>query len=395
MTAGPGADVVVVGAGPAGAAAALGLLSVAPDAHVVLLDRDAFPRDKACGDGVAPHVLDVLVRVGVHDLLADRVPVQRLRLGFVGGEQVRGQMRRAAYVVPRVELDARIVSAAVARGAQLCRGQVREVVTEADGVTLRGSGVDVRARVVVGADGAHSTVRSSLGLPASAPGHTALALRGYAPVRGEHAGEQVIAFSRGRWPAYAWSFPVGDGRANVGYGELLTHRGGGRGPTRAQLFERLDELLPGAAEGGTAWRGHHLPLSTARPRQPDGRVLLAGDAMSLVNPMTGEGIYYAVLSGVLAGRAAGMALGRGDPASSGRLYRGWLSRELGRHLRHTRAAVALARAPLVVPAGVRAARHDQEVFDDLVELGLGRGLITPRVLRGLARRLPTRWSPTR
>jgi len=374
----------VVGAGPAGAAAALGVLSVAPDADVVLLDRDAFPRDKACGDGVAPHVLDVLARVGVHDLLTDRVPVHRLRLGFVGGEQVRGQMRRAAYVVPRLVLDARIVSAAVARGAQLCRGRVREVVTGPDGVTLRGSGADVRARVVVGADGAHSTVRRSLGLPASAPGHTALALRGYAPVQGDHASEQVITFSRGRWPAYAWSFPVGDGRANVGYGELLTRRGGGRGPTRAQLLERLDELLPAVAEGGTAWRGHHLPLSTGRPRQPDGRVLLVGDAMSLVNPMTGEGIYYAVLSGVLAGRAAGMALRRGDPASSGRLYRTWLSRELGRHLRHTRAAVTLARAPLVVPAGVRAARHDQGVFDDLVELGLGRGLITPRVLRGLA-----------
>ena len=194
-------------------------------------------------------------------------------------------------------------------------------------------------------------------------------------------------FSPGRWPAYAWSFPIGDGRANVGYGELLARRGGGRGPTRAQLLERLDELLPGAAAGGTAWRGHHLPLSTRRPRQPDGRVLLVGDAMSLVNPMTGEGIYYAVLSGVLAGRAAGLALLRGDPSSSGRRYRGWLGRELGRHLRHTWAAVGLARVPHVVPAGVRAARSDQAVFDDLVELGLGRGLVTRRVVRGLVAHL--------
>ena len=107
-------------------------------------------------------------------------------------------------------------------------------------------------------------------------------------------------------------------------------------------------------------------------------MLLAGDALSLVNPLTGEGIYYAVLSGALAGRAA--VSGAADP---GAVYRRLLRHELGRHLQHTTLASRLARRRRVVDAGVSAARRDAGVFDDLVELGLGRGLLTRRLLRGL------------
>ena len=365
-------DVAVVGAGPAGAAAALGALAARPGARVVLLDRAAFPRDKSCGDGVAPHALDVLAGLGVRDLVADHRPVRRLRLGFAGAEPVRGDMSRPAFVVPRAVLDARIVAAAVERGAELRRHRVRQVRPGADRVLVDES---MAARVVVAADGADSAVRRQVGVPPTPRDHVAVAIRGYAPVTPGREDEQVITFAPRGWPAYAWSFPVGDGRANVGYGEVL-----GRGRTsRAHLLGRLDELLPGATSGATAWRAHHLPLSSGRPRQPGGRVLLAGDALSLVNPLTGEGIYYAVLSGVLAGRAA-----VGGAADPGAAYRHLLRHELGRHLRHTTVASRLARRRRVVDAGVSAARRDARVFDDLVELGLGRGLLTGRLLRGLA-----------
>ena len=364
-------DVVVVGAGPAGAAAALGALAAQPDARVLLLDRAAFPRDKPCGDGVAPHALDVLAELGVHDLVTDHRPVQRLRLGFADAEPVSGDMARSAFVVPRAVLDARIVTAAVDRGAELRRHRVRQVQPSADRVLLDGS---LPARVVVAADGADSVVRRLVGVAATPRDHVAVAIRGYAPVAPGREDEQVITFAPQGWPAYAWSFPVGDGRANVGYGEVL-----GSGPTsRAHLLARLDELLPAATAGGAAWRAHHLPLSSGRPRQPDGRVLLAGDALSLVNPLTGEGIYYAVLSGALAGRAA--VSGAADPGAA---YRRLLRHELGRHLQHTTVASRLARRRRVVDAGVSAARRDAGVFGDLVELGLGRGLLTRRLLRGL------------
>ena len=123
-------------------------------------------------------------------------------------------------------------------------------------------------------------------------------------------------------------------------------------------------------------------------------MLLAGDAAGLINPMTGEGIYYAVATGVLAGRAAATALERGPGATAGTRYRGAVRALLASHLRHTTIASRLASVPRVAAAGIDAAVHDQQVFDDLVEVGLGRGRITPRVLRGLGSGMARQvWTP--
>jgi len=192
----------------------------------------------------------------------------------------------------------------------------------------------------------------------------------------------VIRYGDRRQPAYAWAFDRGDGLSNVGYGELLPAEGEGAPPSRALLFEQLDRLLPGSVESGDHWKGHHLPLSSWRWDQPDGRVLLVGDAAGLINPMTGEGIYYAIATGISAGRAAARA--RHDPAAAGALHRVAVRSQLARHLKHTWAASRLAEHPLIVDGGIRVARRDRRVFDELVELGLGDGRISGRLVRGLA-----------
>jgi flavin-dependent dehydrogenase len=114
-------------------------------------------------------------------------------------------------------------------------------------------------------------------------------------------------------------------------------------------------------------------------------VLLAGDALSLVNPITGEGIHTAVLTGALAGIAAARTAREGDPAGidAGRAYRLGLRGAFGRHTRDVNLLSRLAR-PRAVAAGVRGARGRQRVFDDLVEMGLADGPLTPRVLGVLA-----------
>ena len=378
-------DVLVVGAGPAGSSAAAWAARAGRD--VVLADAAVFPRDKACGDGVAPHVLDRLAEIGVHGLLDDRVPVARLRL-VRDDHHVERVLSRPSYVVPRAVLDARLVDAAVAAGAVLMRQRVREVRVGSEHVEVD----TLSAAVVVGADGAHSVVRGSLGL---ATGRRALAIRGYAPISPGREGAQVIAFGTTRQPAYAWSFDLGDGRANVGYGELLPATGG---PSRAELLRRLEELLPGAGRDGAAWTGHHLPLSGPRWQPQRGRVLLAGDAAGLVNPMTGEGIYYAVVTGIEAGRATAAALAAGAPGSAGARYTRATHAHLMPHLRHTALAARLSRSSRVLDAGVAAAAADQRVFDGLVELGLARGRLTPRIASGLAGALlrprPRRRRPT-
>ncbi len=375
-------DLVVVGAGPAGSAAALGALRARPGARVLLLDRAAFPRDKSCGDGVAPHALDELARLGVAQVLADRVPVRRLRLRAPGGQEVATTLQRPDVVVPRTVLDARLVAEAVRAGAVLVQHRVRTVEVDGGGrdgtVLLDGRW---RARVVVGADGANGVVRRALGAPRQPAAALAVAVRGYAAAPPGEPEQLIVMDSRG-WPAYAWSFAAGDGTANVGFGMLLPRlRATGRGG-RAELHGRLRSLLPGVHAERLV--SHHLPLSTSRPHQPAGPVLLAGDAASLINPLTGEGIYYALLSGRLAGAAA---VGDRDPGTA---YRTALEGELGRHLRHTTALARLTARPGVVDAGVAAAGRSPGAFDALVEVGLGRGLVTGPLLRAMAYELGRR-----
>lgn len=369
-------DVAIVGAGPAGAAAALGILRTDPTARVVMLDRADFPRDKACGDGIAPHVLDVLAEVGVHGLLDDWTPVRRLVVRARSTHADR-LMRRPAYVVPRAVLDARLAEAAGAAGAVLQRHRVKALRQHPTGAVLDDA---VEAKIVIGADGAGSIVRSALRVPPTRL--RALALRGYAPTLPTRASTQEIAFGDGPQPAYAWSFDRGDGLSNVGYGELLTSRR--PNPTRRHLLDQLERLLPGSVEAGTEWLGHHLPLSSWRWRHEEGRVLLAGDAAGLVNPMTGEGIFYAVATGVAAGRAAAGALAAGSPERCGSTYRQVVHALLARHLRST-AAARLTAIPALAAAALRASHSNQRVFDDLVELGLGRGILTPRIAHCVAR----------
>jgi menaquinone-9 beta-reductase len=368
-------DLVIVGAGPAGAAAALGALAADPTLGVLLLDRHDFPRDKACGDGIAPHVLDLLAEVGVTGILDDWTPVRRFVLarGDVGVDR---DMARPNWVVPRTVFDHRLAEAAQTAGARLVRRRVRELAVHRGSVTVDG---ELEARFVVGADGAHSVVRRELGMKA---GPAALAIRGYVPTPAARAASQVISYGPGLQPSYAWSFDRGDGWSNVGYGEQLT-RDRPR-PTRAELLEHLEALLPGATEGGKSWWGHHLPLSGWGWRPKAGPVMLAGDAAGLINPMTGEGIYYAVATGLLAGRAVVDALRNGS-SDAGTPYRRRTARLLGRHLRHTAFTARLSRSGRVLDSGIRAASADQGIFDDLVELGLADGLITRRLLRAIVR----------
>jgi len=369
-------DLVVIGAGPAGAATALGALAAEPGLSVLLLDRQEFPRDKACGDGIAPQVFDLLAEVGVTGLVDDRTPVQRLSLrrGELGVDRL---MARPAWVVPRAVFDHRLVEAAQAAGAVLRKERVRGIDVRASSVVVGGAD-EVEGRTVVGADGAHSEVRRALGLKA---GPTALALRGYAPTPPDRAAQQVIVFGMARQPSYAWSFDCGDGWSNVGYGEQLR---AGRQPTRAELLTQLEVLLPGASVGGENWRGHQLPLSGWSWRPQRGRVMLVGDAAGLINPMTGEGIYYAVATGLLAGRAAARAVRRGD---AGLEYRRAAGKLLGRHFRDTTLAARLTRSGRVLDAGIKASADDHRVFDNLVEIGLADGVLRAGSLRQVAREL--------
>jgi len=351
-------DLIVVGAGPAGSAAALAALRAKPAARVLLLDRARIGRDKVCGDGIAPHAVAELATLGVDAVRADE-HVGEVRLVGPGGGDAGAVTSNPGYVVPRRVFDERLLTEAIAAGAEFAVEKVSSVTQDSALVTVNEIW---RAPIVIGADGANSAVRRAVGQPANRGRSLAVAIRGYAPTPPALARELTIRWDSQRdgGLCYAWAFPTADGTTNVGYGMSAA----APEHSRARLVERLAELLPEYDLDGVALTGHTLPLTVSRPRPAVGRVLLVGDAASLINPFTGEGIYSAIASGAMAGAAA-----MGDAAAS--VYSKQLARRFSRQHRQTTVLYRIIDYPAVLDTVIRGARHDSRLFDRLLDVGLG------------------------
>lgn len=362
MTATEVFDLLVVGAGPGGSAAALGALRGRPTARVLILDRAPLGRDKVCGDAVGPDAVTELADLGLTDLLRPEERVSRFRLATASGADMVGLAPAPGYVVPRAEFDFRLVTAAIAAGAIVRHHTVREIQQHADRVVVDGR---YAAPVLIGADGANSTVRRATGQPPNRGRHLAVAVRGYAPAP-DGFDELYVRWDPvpGDGLGYAWAFPTVHATVNVGYGTAAPNT------SKVRLRNRAIELLPGFAIESTRMTGHLLPLSTGMPRPAVGRVLLVGDAASVVNPLTGEGIFYALASGALAGRAAVAA-----DAGVGGAYTRALRARFGRQRRQLRALSRLIDRPGAVEAFVRACGRDDRVFRQLLSVGLGEGTL--------------------
>jgi menaquinone-9 beta-reductase len=358
-------DIVIVGGGPAGASAAIAALHAEPSASVLVLDRSDFPRDKCCGDAVLEGALDELAAHGVPQsrLMEGYAPSNVLTLQSAAGRSVTRILPHSMLIVPREVFDARLLAEARALGAVFRRHTVRQVRD-------RGSHVEVddiaNARVCIGADGVESAVRRAVG--GGGRRDIAVAIRGYDSSAGEPESRIVLDHHSGM--AYAWRFPTTSGPANVGYGHLLRP---GESANRRLLLSTMHALLPGLDVDPHTLRAHRLPLSSSRPVTARGRIVLAGDAASLVNPVSWEGISYAISSGLAAGAAAL------EPNRVAAQYRAALRRRFARHHRHVTLLAGLTGWRAVVDAALSAAAGSQRVFDDIAELSLAEGLITPRL----------------
>ncbi len=388
MTAVRHCDVAVVGAGPAGTAAALALRQRSPDWDVLLVDRAPPGRDKVCGDGIGPEALPWLSALGQHELLRPSEAVTSFRMVAPGARSVAGTPPAVGYVVPRATFDARLLSAARAAGARLTQGRVVALSQDDAGVTLAlHDGTAIRARCVVGADGANSAVRRLLGVPSNSGRHLAVAVRGYVP-RPVGVDDLLLVWDRAAPLAYAWAFPAADGRVNVGYGRALDDAPSGRARLAARARELLAVAAPQLDLRDASFGGGRLPLNSRRRATSRGRVLLSGDAASMINPLSGEGICYALASGVLAGQALA-ANGLGPVAA--KRYDAALSERFSAHDRQVRLAYRLLR-PFVVTASVRAAAKDPLLFNRLLGLAIGSGTLSAADVV----RFVFRWStPTR
>ena len=315
--------VAIVGAGPAGASAAHVIAS--HGFPVVMLERARLPRDKVCGEGCTPRAVRNLERMGLlSSLESEAAEVTHAFMVSPGGVELLTQLPPSihggrALVIPRTTLDMRLVERAVRAGASLREGvHVEGIDFRASGARIRCRGGEVvRADLVIGCDGIPSVVRRSVGAPPFAPCQVAYAMRAiFDNVRLEHATALALIWNRDVLPAYGWVFPLPNGRANVGIGIRMDQMRA-RGVTLSTLYERFLELprvrtLLRGARPTTRAMGHGLPMTTRPGAFVYERALLAGDAAGFVNPLTGEGIEYALESGDLAGRVAVQAAQLGD-----------------------------------------------------------------------------------
>lgn len=229
-------EVLIVGAGPAGSATAAGLARQGHD--VLLLDRASFPRDKSCGDGVPAPGMEVLYQLGMKDRIESAVaeggfhPLKSMLLVSPGGYEVQGEFSSGAdgaesYIVPRLLFDEVVLNGALDAGARFMQAHARDVILEDGGVVgvvakVEGVLQEIRAKVVIGADGVGSVVARRLrGGNEHADFHRAAALRAYIDGFHEYPNRVEFYLPEEILPGYAWIFPMGNGRANIGIGARL------------------------------------------------------------------------------------------------------------------------------------------------------------------------------
>jgi geranylgeranyl reductase family protein len=330
-------DVIVVGAGPSGAVTAAFLAQQGSD--VLLLDRKAFPRDKVCGDAVPASGVEMLYRLGMQEKFEAAVargefyPVTQILLVSPKGRELTTPFAKRAdgldsYVAPRLYFDAMLQQHAVESGADFQVAQVKGPLLENGRIVgveakVNGRYQPLRSKIVVGADGATSVIARHLRAADDQyeDQHRAIAIRAYLEDIEETPQTVEFYLYNGILPGYAWIFPIGKNKVNIGLGMRLDL-------FREQdksLKQMLDEFMAfpaikkrllngGNLQNQASWQ---LNFGSKKHQQYvfDG-ALLVGDAAGFINPLTGGGIHNGMISGELAAKTIQEALFAGKTTAT-------------------------------------------------------------------------------
>jgi flavin-dependent dehydrogenase len=303
----------------------------------------------------------------------------------------------------RLEFDNQLLKAAIAAGAVDLTGHefVNTDLTDSGRslhVREKGSGDrTIQATFVVGADGAYSTVRRALGVPTAGPNGSGVAMRAYAECYDFDEGADIgprllIDYSQDLYPGYGWVFPDGRGRVNVGVGVSvrdLQRRG-------LRLHDLLDKYVRLNRDRGLGLgevkgrRSHQLPHIGSMPALVHPRAVLIGDAGSMLNPISGEGIFYGVKAASLLAEHI-ISVDAVDAQHQLHSFERHFKREFRAHFASIALAYKLMRSPRWTSVVLRAAARDNVVLMDAIDLLFGAGRLkastTGRILlKGLLAR---------
>ncbi len=387
----PEYDLAIVGAGPAGATAAM--YAARAGLSAIVVDRATFPRDKICGDALSGKSMSILDELGLMEDVARLQGAQIRHIILASPEAVgaRVDMRgkshfdpltqrhvpMGGFVIRREVFDDYLVQEARRRGAEIREGFfVQDLLRDESGCVIgiegrqgrNGTAEQIRARVVLGCDGFSSIVARKAGLYHHDPKHWLVALRCYYEGVEGLSDELELHFADEVRPGYFWIFPLEDGRANIGIG--MVHAEMKR--RNIDLRVALDQVLSRApfAERFRHARplekpvGWNLPVgSKRRPVHGDGFVLL-GDAAGLIDPFSGEGIGNAFYSARIAVTACAEAIAAGDTSAAGlRCYEQRLWDSLGDELKVSTQMQRIGRMRPVLNFVINKAARNEAVAD--------------------------------
>lgn len=314
-------DAIIVGAGPAGCSAAIFLAR--NNFNVCLLDKETFPRDKTCGDGLGGAALNMLHKIGVLEKIekGEYWAFEDIFIASSSGHSVRHKgnasdkfVREYGMAVPRKILDDILLNEVkaysnvdVLEGAKVF--DLLKDNTNTDGViaSIDSQEITIKGRFIIGADGAHSIVGSKCNLHNRNQRYKAISVRAYYSNISDIGHTIEVYYNKELLPGYGWILPTGKNTANVGI--ILYNRFTLAQNINTQFHKFINETpfikdrFTHAEMQKDSYKGWPLPLGSFPGKRSNKNVLLIGDAGSFIDPVTGEGIYKAMRSGELAANA--------------------------------------------------------------------------------------------
>ena len=389
-------DVLIIGAGPSGSNAAISYKNLNPNLKVGLIDKSIFPRDKSCGDAIGPGVISALKRFNNQHIL-DNEP-QVVSTTLYGPEnigiqnyipEVKNKEDSIVYVIPRIDLDNRILNLAKDLDVDVFEGysfvsfekdldnKLIVEIKNGDNITKLG------AKILVGADGANSRVRKQLNVNTNSDWHKAIAIRAYidSPNYLEIFKERTLMFeiNVSAEKGYAWAFPSKGNLLNIGIGVPLNIFKKEKLDINVLLQDFITQLTNRGVvvENIRDEKSYLLPFASSRPKfKNDINVALIGDASSMINPMSGEGIFYGMEAGYLLAKNTYNLIDSPELTKGIADYEKAFSKRFRKHYLSCALARLLLQSPFMTKRLLKVASNDQNTIDFVVELLFDEAYLT-------------------